>query len=98
MISLSEPANSGEYRGEPRNLWHLGIWTTPTANLTDALRSKNSFCKRRRQYEEKEGRWMQTMSGHVGKISLFSQLLPKHVTSDIKRQKMRNLHYHPKTT
>ena len=98
MISLSEPGNSGEYRGEPGNLWHPGIWTTPTANLPDALRSKNSFCKRRRQYEEKERGWMQTMSGHVGKISLFSQLLPKNVTGDIKRQKIRNLHYHPKTT
>lgn len=29
---------------------------------------------------------MQTMSGHVGKISLFSQLLPKNVTGDIKEQ------------
>lgn len=77
MISLSEPANSGEYRGEPRNLGHLGIWTTPTANLTDALRSKDSFCKRRRQYEEKEGGWVQTMSGHVGKLVYFLSFCQK---------------------
>lgn len=29
---------------------------------------------------------MQTMSGHVGKIDLFSHLLPKNVTDDIKEQ------------
>ena len=40
--------------------------------------AKTAFVKRRRQYEEERERgWMQTMSGHVGKISLFSQLLPK---------------------
>lgn len=86
MMSLSEPANSGKYRGEPRNLRQLGIWTVPTDNLTDALWSKNSFCKRRRQYEEERERgWMQTMSGHVGKISLFSQLLPKKMSPAISR-------------
>ena len=97
-MSLSEPANSGKYRGEPRNLLQLGIWTVPTDNLTDALWSKNSFCKRRRQYEEEKGDGCKQWVVMWEKLVYFLSFCQKKVAGDIKRWKMRNFHYHPKTT
>lgn len=52
MISLSEPGNSGEYRGEPGNLWHPGIWTTPTANSCGA---KTAFVRGEDSMRRKKG-------------------------------------------
>lgn len=80
----------------------LRFGRSPQMSLTSA--QKNSSWKQRRRLRvwrgEREIQLMQTVSGHLEKKKLvyFFSCCQKNVTGDIKRWKMRKLHYHPKIT